>query len=71
MWMIYKSMHTMAGAGVIFVSRRNGVLKALCGVLLQSVPEGYWIYNVKIMCVGFVTKPADAMPNVFKQLVMC
>lgn len=69
--MIYKSMHTMAGAGVIIMARRGKVLKALCGVLLQCVPESYGIYNVKTMCVGFVTKPADAMPNVFKQLVMC
>lgn len=69
MWMIYKSMHTMIGAGVILVARRNGVLKALCGVLLQCVPEGYWIYNVKIMRVGFIAKPADVMTIAFKQLV--
>ena len=67
--MIYKSMHTRAGAGVIIMARRGKVLKAQWCVLLQCVPEGYWIYNVKIMCVGFVTKTADAMPNVFKQLV--
>lgn len=71
MWMIYKSMHTMAGAGIIIMARRGKVLKTRGCVLLQCVPEGYWIYNVKTMCVGFVTKPADAMPHVFKQLVMC
>lgn len=69
MWMIYKSMHTMAGAGVIFVSRRGKVLKTRRCVLLQSVPESYWIYNVKIMRVGFIAKPADVMTIAFKQLV--
>lgn len=67
--MIYMSMHTMVGTGVIFMARRGKVLKAQWCVLLQCVPESYGIYNVKIMCVGFIAKPADAMPNVFKQLV--
>lgn len=69
--MIYKSMHTRARAGVIIMARRGKVLKAQWCVLLQCVPESYGIYNVKTMRVGFITKPADAMPNVFKQLVMC
>lgn len=66
MWMIYKSMRTKIGAGVIIMARRNGVHKALCGVLLQCVPESYGIYNVKIMRVGFITKPADVMTIAFK-----
>lgn len=69
MWMIYKSMHTKIGAGVIIMAQRGKVLKAQWCVLLQCVPESYGIYNVKTMRVGFITKPADVMTIAFKQLV--